>query len=112
MQRIDDDLYWSASDLTGATECEYALLCRLDYLLGWADRVDIPDDPLLEHIAQLGDAHEQRLLEAMQSDGHVAVLDHVARPYNLSGLEAARDATIEAFAGPADVVYQAAFFDG
>jgi len=27
---IDNQFHWSASDLTAAAGCEYALLCRLD----------------------------------------------------------------------------------
>lgn len=30
---IGDDLCWSASDLTAAAECEYAVLRQLDYVL-------------------------------------------------------------------------------
>ena len=35
---INGQVHWSASDLTAAAECEYALLRTLDYKLGWAER--------------------------------------------------------------------------
>ena len=52
---IGDDLCWSASDLTAAAECEYAVLRQLDYVLKRESRLDIPEDPLMAHIARLGD---------------------------------------------------------
>ena len=46
---IGDDLCWSASDLTAAAECEYAVLRQLDYVLKRESRLDIPEDrPIAE----------------------------------------------------------------
>ncbi|AQA24496.1 ATPase domain protein [Rhodococcus sp. MTM3W5.2] len=61
---LDDVLIFSASDLSQAAECEYALLRRLDAKLGriepaGADRTD----PMLARTSELGDAHEQRQLD-------------------------------------------------
>ena len=109
---IEGALHWSASDLTAAAECEYALLRTLDYKLGWADPIEIKEDPLQKHIAALGDRHEERLLEQFTLDGRTAVLGHVDPPYTLAKLEAAGDATFKAFQSAPDVVFQAAFFDG
>lgn len=109
---IEGALHWSASDLTAAAECEYALLRTLDYKLGWADPIEIKEDPLQKHIAALGDRHEERLLEQFTADGRTAVLGHVDPPYTLAKLEAAGDATFKAFQSAPDVVFQAAFFDG
>jgi predicted RecB family nuclease len=61
---LEGRLIWTASDLTAAAECEYALLRTVDYRLGWAEKLNLPDDPLQEQIARLGDRHEQRLPEA------------------------------------------------
>lgn len=109
---IDDVVHWSASDLTAAAECEYALLRTLDYKLGWADSIEAKEDPLQKHIAELGDRHEERLLDPFKADGRIAVLPHVEPPYTMAKLEAAGDATFKAFQSEPEVVYQAAFFDG
>lgn len=109
---IDNQLHWSASDLTAAAECEYAVLRRLDDVLGWSPRITVLADPLQEHIGRLGTAHEERILTSLQQDRDVAVLDHVPAPFSLSGIESARSATLTAFGSEADVVYQATFSDG
>jgi uncharacterized protein len=109
---IDGDLRWSASDLTSAVECEYTLLRTLDYKLGWADKVELKEDPLQEHIARLGDHHEARVLDGLRADRTIAELDHINPPYTLTKLEAARDATLNAFKKAPEIVYQAAFYDG
>lgn len=109
---IDDALHWSASDLTAATECEYGALRRLDHLLGRAAAPAPADDPLMEHIARLGDAHEAQLLAAAQADGGVVELAHVRAPYTLDALHDAAARTEEALNGDARVIYQATLFDG
>lgn len=105
-------LHWSASDLTLAAECEYALLRKLDYQLGRADGLEIPEDPLLEHIARLGDDHEAEILADLRSIGRVAEISRVPQPFTRAALTAAQTQTVEAFASQPDVVFQAAFFDG
>ncbi len=109
---IQDDLHLSASDLTAAADCEYALLRTLDYKLGWADKLAFAQDPLQAHISKLGDLHEQRLLEEFEAAGDLALLGHVAPPYSFALLEEAGDATYRAFQEEPFCVYQAAFFDG
>jgi len=76
---LEGRLIWTASDLTAATECEYALLRTVDYRLGWAEKLDLPDDPLQEQIARLGDRHEQRLLKSRQACGSVIQLPRAPR---------------------------------
>lgn len=109
---IDGVLHWSASDLTAAAKCEYAVLRTMDYKLGWAEKIEAADDPLHEHIARLGDKHEARLLDGFESENTVALLAHIEPPYTLVKLEAASDATLKAFMEAPEIVYQAAFFDG
>ena len=89
---INRELHWSASDLTAAAECEYALLRALDYKLGWADPIDVREDPLQAHIGKLGDRHEARLLDDLKARRSVSVLDHVEPPYTVAKLKAAGDA--------------------
>lgn len=109
---IDDELHWSASDLTAAAECEYGFLRRLDDRLGRAERVLPADDPLQTHIARLGDAHEGRLLADLRATSDVAEMDHVTAPFTADALKDARASTLAAFRSSADVVYQATFSDG
>ncbi|CAM3449653.1 TM0106 family RecB-like putative nuclease [Nocardioides dubius] len=109
---IDGKLHWSASDLTAAAECEYAILRTLDYKLGWAKKNGIGADPLLEHIARLGDKHEARILSEMQGAHQVALIDHVTQPFTRAKIGDAHQATLTAFKEGPDVVYQPTFSDG
>lgn len=109
---VGDTLHWSASDLASAALCEYATLRALDYKLGRVDSLELKRDPLQEHIARLGDRHEARILDRLKRGSRVAVLEHVERPHTVENLSAAEQATREAFASDADVIYQPAFFDG
>ena len=58
------DLVFSASDLVRAAECPYASLCVLDEKLGRAPRRAPERDAMLARTAELGDAHEHRVLAA------------------------------------------------
>lgn len=75
---LDDVLISSASDLTLASTCEFALLRTLDRRLGRApvgpEAADSPD-AMLERTAELGLAHEARVLA-----GYVAEFGHHAPP--------------------------------
>ena len=109
---IGEDLCWSASDVTAAAECEYAVLRRLDYLLKRESRPNFPEDPLMTHIARLGDQHEAGLLAEREASGRVVHFEHLDRPYSVTSLEVAHRETLDAFHTEPDVVYQATFFDG
>ncbi|MFI7481441.1 TM0106 family RecB-like putative nuclease [Kocuria sp. M1R5S2] len=109
---VDGKLHWSASDLTAATGCEYALLRSLDYKLGRADAIEEKKNSFLQHLGRLGDRHEARLLEDLQRERNVAVLDHIKPPYTMVKVGAAAQATHDAFLDEPDVIYQTAFFDG
>ena len=112
MFTLDDDLCWSASDLTIAALCEFAFLRKLDYALGRAARLPETANPLEDHIARLGDLHEAEILEQLRADHRIAELPHLTSAHHRTALEAARDATLAAFDSDVDVVYQPAFFDG
>ncbi|MBE7325687.1 TM0106 family RecB-like putative nuclease [Nocardioides sp. Y6] len=109
---IDDALHWSASDLTAAAECEYRLLRTLDQKLGRVEALEDAGDPFMDHIATLGDVHEERLLSAYRAEQHVVSLPPVEPPYTAAKLAAAHAATLAALEGDADVIHQAAFSDG
>ena len=51
----DGTLVTSASDLTLASNCEFAFLRRLDQLRGRIERIDAKVDALLDRTAALGD---------------------------------------------------------
>lgn len=109
---VDDVLRWSASDLTAAAKCEYAVLRTLDLKLGWIDSIEVVDDPLMSHIAALGDVHEERLLAEYVARDVVIQMPRVEGSHTWAKLEAARDDTIQALRSDANVIYQAAFSDG
>ncbi|MCS5715146.1 TM0106 family RecB-like putative nuclease [Herbiconiux sp. CPCC 205716] len=115
-----DHVLYSATDLTAAAVCEFALVRRLDAKLGRIEPVPELVDEMLERTARLGDAHELRTLEAFRElygafDGvqprGVAEIPRPDRPTPEALLEHQR-LTLDALRGGADVVFQATFFDG
>ncbi|HEY4751885.1 MAG TPA: TM0106 family RecB-like putative nuclease, partial [Candidatus Limnocylindrales bacterium] len=113
----------SASDLTAAAACEFAVLRGLDARLGRVPGVEPAPDAMLERVAALGGQHEQAVLKGYvrqfglypgSGGGGVA---SVARPKAGSygdgqALRAAHATTVEFLDAGADVIYQAGFFDG
>ncbi|HSO63918.1 MAG TPA: TM0106 family RecB-like putative nuclease [Ornithinibacter sp.] len=109
----DARLVISASDLRTASACEFALLRELDALLGRAGRAAVPDDPMLERVAQLGTEHEQVELRRLVSEHRGHVVQFQRPGYSRESLERAHAQTVEALRSPeTEVVYQATFFDG
>ncbi len=114
------DLIFSASDLVTAAGCEYQVLRKLDEKLGRAPRADFGTDAMLQHAADLGDVHERKVLDAFVQDfGHWdastgrGVYDVApATSMDRDSLTAKHSESIEAIHAGADVVFQAAFFDG
>ena len=110
----DLGVVYSAGDLAGAAFSEFDLLRTLDVLLGRHHTdTDPAPDPLLARTAELGDAHEQRMLDALiarHGDGVV----QIDRPggYSPPALRDAHRRTLDAIAAGADVIYQGAFYDG
>lgn len=107
-----DAIVYSAGDLTAAAACEFALLRRLDGLLGFAAGSPAPvADPMLQRASRLGAAHERRVLGDFESRyGRVETL---ARPeYTAVGLFDAHRATITAALAGVPVIHQGTFFDG
>ena len=114
------DLVFSASDLVTAASCEYQLLRKLDEKLGRSPRAVFEDDEMLKHAAKLGDVHEHRVLDSFVDEFGVwdpatrhGVYDVVpAEAMDRATLLAKHSESIEALRAGADVVFQAAFFDG
>lgn len=109
---LDDTLVYSASDLTLARDCEFALLSRLDEKLGRRPRLEVAD-PMRERAARLGDEHEARVLadyRARYGQGVVEV--PLPQGYDAASLQAHTERTLQALRAGADVVFQGGFFDG
>ncbi|MDR6436985.1 uncharacterized protein J2790_002128 [Paenarthrobacter nicotinovorans] len=114
------DLVFSASDLVIAATCEYQLLRKLDEKLGCSPKPDFAADAMLERTAALGDVHEHRVLDGFVEEfGHwdaatgKGVYDVVpASAMDRATLSAKHAESIDALRSGADVVFQAAFFDG
>ncbi|BCW39544.1 nuclease [Arthrobacter sp. StoSoilB3] len=114
------DLVFSASDLVIAATCEYQLLRKFDEKLGRTPKPDFPADAMLERTAALGDVHEHRVLEEFvdrfgQWDPATGtgVYDVVpATAMDRGTLRAKHAESLDALRAGADVVFQAAFFDG
>ena len=112
-------LVTSASDLTAASECEFAFLRRVDAKLG--RDVTVPDsaDAMRERAARLGDLHEARTLEAYREQlgagvaGESGGVVEIPRHTSMSEGELARLASLsaEALRGGAELVFQATFFE-
>ena len=101
---------WSASDLKLAAECEFAWCRAIDAKLGRVPAVDEPDDATLRRAAELGDVHEQNVLQAYRDRFGTAVHE-VAKVSSreAEALAAAVAETGEALRSDAAVLFQAAF---
>ncbi|MCD4852158.1 TM0106 family RecB-like putative nuclease [Arthrobacter sp. AK01] len=114
------DLVFSASDLVIAATCEYQLLRKLDEKLGRSPKPDFAADAMLDRTAKLGDVHEHRVLDEFVAEfGHwdaatgKGVYDVVpATSMDRATLTAKHAESVHALRLGADVVFQAAFFDG
>ncbi|WP_244303311.1 hypothetical protein [Leucobacter coleopterorum] len=115
----DIKLVTSASDLTSASACEFALLRRVDAKLGRDVEVPADDDPMLRRAAELGGVHEDRVLQryreelglgSLGSAGGVVEIPQVDSRVEAELFEASRQTEL-ALRGGADVVFQATFYD-
>ncbi|MFP7761389.1 TM0106 family RecB-like putative nuclease [Marisediminicola sp. LYQ85] len=113
MYFLDGSVITSASDLSAASACEFAFARGIDVKLGRIDAVDTAPDEMLARTGALGDVHEQRVLNALREQFGAGVVE-IERPdvRDRASLAEAVAQTTAAFAGGADVVFQATFFDG
>lgn len=105
-------LVTSASDLTAASQCEFAFLRRVDARLGRNVSVPPQEDTMLERAARLGDAHEERVLSGYLGQYGERVVE-IARAdaRDESALLGAESETLAALRSDAQIVFQATFFD-
>lgn len=114
------DLVFSASDLVIAAGCEYQVLRKLDEKLGRSPKAVFDEDEMLRHAAVLGDRHEHKVLDSFVDEfGHWdaatgrGVYDVVPAPaMDRATLLVKHRESLDALRSGADVVFQAAFFDG
>ncbi|CAN5205312.1 TM0106 family RecB-like putative nuclease [soil metagenome] len=104
---LDDVVVYSASDLTAAAHCEFALMRRLDAKLGRSVEVAADDDPMLARAGRLGTAFELRTLDALRATREVIEFEQ-----SFARFREQAAATCAALAQKRDVLYQATFFDG
>ncbi|KQP57457.1 bifunctional RecB family nuclease/DEAD/DEAH box helicase [Agreia sp. Leaf283] len=105
---LDGTVVYSASDLTAAAACEWALMRRLDAKLGRIDAVVEAEDDMLRRTATLGDLHELATLERLREAGGVVEIERPA----IDQVAVAAEQTLDALRSGAAVVFQGAFFDG
>jgi predicted RecB family nuclease len=99
---------YSATDLSAASACEWALMRRLDWMLGRIAEPPRVEDDMLKRTGRLGDAHERRVLEELKVSKTVVEIE---RP-EFGSIEVALEQTVDALTTGVDVVFQGAFFDG
>ena len=106
----------SASDLTAAADCEWSWVRLLDQKLGHNIVVPKKGDAMMKRAGELGDVHEQKQLQAYKDAGLTVV--EIEAPSGehpdtrWQQMDAATTETLEALRAQAEVVFQAAFFDG
>src|SRR6186997_935763 len=112
MQLIDGAPVFSATDLVGYLACEHLTALERGVLLGVLERPH-RDDRELEIIRKRGFAHEARYLDELRRAGHrVVTIERDDDTDRGAQIRHQAEATLEAMASGADVVYQATFFDG
>lgn len=120
LPNAEPDLVFSATDLVNASVCEYRTLRTLDEKLGRSTKPQFETDEMLERTAQLGDLHERKILDRFLAEfgawdpaRRTGVYDvEPASSMDRSLLLEKHKESLEALRGGADVVFQAAFFDG
>ena len=112
MEIVNDSLVYSTTDLVGFLECGHLTSLERAAVSGHLER-PVRSDPVLDRIAQRGQLHEERFLDSLLAEGFRAVKlgpdPDLPRGQRLAKR---RDETLAAMRSGADVVYQAALFDG
>jgi uncharacterized protein len=106
LEKIGDQLYFSASDLNEYLECRHLTHLRYDTAMG---REKPPErDAFAESVAKKGDLHEKRYLASLESQGDVARIPAMTD----EGAERCVALTLEAMRKRSPIIYQACFLDG
>jgi uncharacterized protein len=110
MQLLDGRVILSPTDLVGFLACPRLTQLDLAVLRGELVR-PVREDPMLDLLVRRGQPHEAAHRAMLEARG-LRVVEIPDFPSTLEGLRNAETATLEAMRGGADIVYQAAFFDG
>ena len=103
----------SATDVAGSTGCLYSAARTLDERTGRAPAVPGRVDAMATRAAQLGEEHEGRILARFQERyGAGVVKIPPLERYDVPALQHVHDLTVAALRSDAEVIYQAALFDG
>src|SRR5271170_7230861 len=106
MQRIGDTFRFSASDLVGHLDCHHLTVLDAAVARGTMQKPKIWD-PVLETLAERGQAHERQYLESLKKPGGSVV------EIEGGGVTSSQvDRTLAAMRSGADIVYQSAFIRG
>ncbi|QOD94848.1 TM0106 family RecB-like putative nuclease [Chryseoglobus sp. 28M-23] len=107
-------LITSASDLSRAAECEFAVARDLDARLGRVPAVEQPKDAMLERTSTMGDAHESAIIADYRAcSAHpddVLEIDR-ADSAGLDAIEPYAQQTLDALQRGVPVIVQATFVD-
>lgn len=107
MQRAEDRLVLSPTDLSRFLGCAHATALDIEVALGRRDRPVDGIDEQLEFIAARGLAHERAYLDRLRAEGRQVV--GVARAADPATAEAT---TVAAMRRGIDVIYQGTLYDG
>ena len=109
----DDRVFYSASDLKAAVECEWALMRKLDAKLGRIEMIEDAEDAMLARASELGDTHEQWALQRYRDELGEGVVEIDTEDARADPVVLARkhEETIAALRSGAPVVFQATFLD-
>lgn len=110
---------FSASDITSAFACEWAMMRRMDVKLGHLAEEDVPEntDGMLALAGKVGTEYEKDVLQRFKNipNTHVVEIDvKNDKPFSnyLDNVQHWSDLTVTALKDGADVVFQATFLDG
>lgn len=106
-------LVTSASDLTRASSCEFAVARDLDARLGRLAAIEQPKDEMLERTAILGTAHELAIIADYRSRAEVVEIARADRAdrAGLDAIEPCAEQTLDALRSGANVIVQGTFVD-
>src|SRR5450631_1615569 len=115
VQRIEGQLVLSPTDLTKHLACPHVTtldLAALDSHLGHHTSAGAAEsvDDALNLVFSKGMDHERAYLERLRQAGRVVT--EIRTRYDVAGRIEAERQTLEAMCAGADVIYQAAFYDG
>ncbi|MHB8571886.1 MAG: TM0106 family RecB-like putative nuclease [Candidatus Dormibacteria bacterium] len=111
MRVVEGVLVLSPTDLVGFHECEHLAQLELRAARGELERPE-RDDPELKLLRRHGTVHEQRQRDRFLAEGLRVVTIPDPDGRSLEGLRQSDRLTLAAMRSGADVIYQAAFFDG